>query len=273
MIKKKLKIGIIGCGTIGSEIGRAIDRGFKKEARIEAISDIDKEKARALREKLKSTPEIVDINSLIRKSDIVVEAASAKVSGGIARKAILAKKDVLIMSVGGIIKNYTALFNLAEKNKCKVYLPSGAVCGIDGVKAASVGKIYRAELTTRKPPAGLRGAPFIRKNNINLDDVKSETTIFYGNAIEAIEGFPANINVSCVLSIAGIGPKDTMVRIIASPEYKSNSHEILLEGEFGRLSAKTENVPSPNNPKTSYLAVLSAIAVLRQVLGPAKVGT
>lgn len=270
---KKIRIGIIGCGTIGSEIARAVDRDFQSEAILIAISDLDASKTETLRKKLLSKPLIVDIDNLIEKSDFVIEAASAGISNEIAKKSLTLKKDVMIMSVGGIIKNYTVLFDLARNLGCKIYLPSGALCGLDGIKASALGKIYKVELTTRKPPVSLAGAPFIQKNKIDLDKITSETTIFEGSALEAMEGFPANINVSCVLSIAGIGPQKTTVKIITSPEYKRNTHEIVLEGEAGRIITRTENVPSPSNPKTSYLAVLSAIATLKQILGPAKVGT
>jgi len=179
----------------------------------------------------------------------------------------------MVMSAGGIAGDYLSISSLARKTGSKVYLPSGAVCGIDGVKAAMLGGIKTAELTTRKPPAALKGAPFIDKHGIDLDAINSETTIFEGSAREAIEGFPANINVSCTLSMAGIGIDKTKIKIITSPDYKSNSHEIVVEGEFGKLTARTENVPSPANPKTSYLAALSAIATLRQIVEPLKIGT
>lgn len=270
---KKIKIGLIGCGTIGTEIAQAIDTKFKHKASLSVVFDIDDKKAEALQKRLNSKPTILSIDALIKKSDLIIEAASAKVSGLIAKKAILAKKDIIIMSTGGIIKKYTAIFNLAKKNNCKVYLPSGAICGLDGVKAALLGKIKKVELITRKPAGALAGAPFVTKNNIDLNKINTETVIFEGNAEEAIEGFPANINVACTLSMAGIGPKKTKVKIIASPLSTKNIHEVVLEGGFGRIVAKTENVPSPDNPKTSYLAVLSAIATLRQILEPIKIGT
>lgn len=273
MKRKKIKIGLVGCGAMGSEIAKAIDTRFRDKAVLTAISDIDKKKAEGLKKELKGLPDILQIDGLIKKADLVIEAASKEVSGEIAKKAISAKKDVMIMSTGGIIKDYRALFDLAERNGCKVYLPSGAILGLDGVKAASLGRISRVELTTRKPPAGLSGAPFIEKNNIDLNKIKTETTIFEGNALEAIEGFPANINVSCALSIAGIGPEKTIVKIVTSPEYKGNTHEIFVEAESGKLVTRAENVPSPRNPKTSYLAVLSVIAALEQILGPVKIGT
>ncbi|NQU74038.1 MAG: aspartate dehydrogenase [Candidatus Omnitrophica bacterium] len=273
MKNKKIKVGLVGCGTIGSAIAEAVDKGFKNRASLVAISDCDAGKAAFLRRRLKKKPAIVAIDKLIKSSDLVIEAASAKISGQVAKKALLRKKDVIIMSVGGVVKNHAALFNLARKAQCKIYLPSGAICGLDGVKSASVGKIYKAELTTRKRPAALAGAPFIEKNKIDLTKIKSEKVIFNGSAEEAIAGFPKNINVSCALSLAGIGPQRTKVRIIVSPNYTKNIHEIEVEGEFGKLITKTENVPSPYNPKTSHLAVLSAIKTLRQALDPVKIGT
>ncbi|MBI4335899.1 MAG: saccharopine dehydrogenase NADP-binding domain-containing protein, partial [Candidatus Omnitrophica bacterium] len=197
---KNLKIGIIGCGTIGAEIAKAIDKRFKNEGRLVAVADVDKKKAVSLTKLLVRKPKILPINQLIEKSDLVIEAASARISGKIARAAIREKKDVMIMSVGGIVKNYNALFNLARRNGRRVYLPSGAICGVDGVKAAVLGGVNRVELITRKPPAGFYGAPFIEKNKIDLTDIRRETCIFEGSALEAIAGFPANVNVSCVLS-------------------------------------------------------------------------
>ncbi|MDD5449221.1 MAG: aspartate dehydrogenase [Candidatus Omnitrophica bacterium] len=272
-MKKRIKIGLVGCGTIGSEIALAIDKMPAESAVLAAISDKDIKKAEALLGRLRARPEILGADELIKKADLIVEAASMEVSGPLVKKAVEAKKDIMIMSVGGIVKDYPALFALAEQNGCRIYLPSGAICGLDGVKASALGKIKKAELTTRKPPAALSGAPFIERNKIDLKAIRSETVIFQGSALEAIKGFPANINVACALSIAGIGPEKTLVRIIASPEYKGNTHEIVIEAESGRLATRAENVPSPGNPKTSYLAVLSAIATLKQILGTVKVGT
>ncbi|MBI4708486.1 MAG: DUF108 domain-containing protein, partial [Candidatus Omnitrophica bacterium] len=155
---------------------------------------------------------------------------------------------------------------------CQIYLPSGAICGLDGVKSASLGRIDKVTLTTRKPPRSLEGAPYLVSKGINLSQIKQETLLFEGTAEEAIRGFPQNVNVCATLSIAGIGPEKTRVKIITSPFYTSNIHEVEAEGAFGRLTVRTENVPSPQNPKTSYLAALSAIATLKQILEPVKIG-
>jgi aspartate dehydrogenase len=179
----------------------------------------------------------------------------------------------MIMSIGGLLANL-ALFSLAKKKKCRVILPSGAICGLDGIKAASIGGIKKVTLTTRKPPQGLKGAPYVVKNNIDLDSITDEKVIFEGTAEEAVRGFPKNVNVSAMLSIAGLGPQKTRVRIITAPQYTRNMHEIEVEGKFGRLVTRTENVPFPDNPRTSFLAALSAVATLKQILDDTiKIGT
>lgn len=268
-----MNIGIVGCGTIGSRLARYIVSGLKDRATLLAVCDIDSEKAKKLAEALDGKTAAMPLESLIEKVDFVIEAASAKISFDVAAKTLKGGKDIMIMSTGGLLKGYKKLFELAEKKKAKIYLPSGAICGIDGLKAAKAANIKRVTLRTIKPPEGLRDAPYVVKNKINLGNLRSDKVIFRGTAAEAIRGFPANINVAATLSICGIGPEKTRVEIVASAHTKRNIHEVAIEGEFGKLVARTENVPSPDNPKTSYLAVLSAIAALNGILGQIRVGT
>ena len=263
MIKK---IGIAGCGAIGTFIAKKVDRDLKPFAKIAALCDIDIEKASRLSAAVSSNPVIVSFDTLVDKSDIIVESASADVSFSFAERALKKGKDVMVMSIGGILENYQELFDLAAKKKSRIILPSGAICGLDGIKSAGIGNIKKVSLTTKKPPQSLKGAPYIENNKIDLDSIKAETVIFKGSALEAVEAFPKNINVSAILSMVGIGPKKTQVIIKTSPEYMINTHEIEVEGDFGRLVSITENVACADNPKTSYLAPLSAMASLRQLL-------
>jgi len=268
------RIGIVGCGTIGTFLAKRIDKELKDHARLAGLCDLDQEKVKTLSSKFSKKIPALPLKKLIEKSDLVIEAASSGISAKICKTAVENKKDILIMSIGGLIRNYKSLFNLAKKNNAKIILPSGALCGLDGLKSAKSANIKKVTLTTRKPPKGLEGAPFIKNNNIDLHSISKESVIFDGTAEEAVKAFPKNINVSALLSIAGMGPKKTHVVIITSPEYMVNMHEVEVEGDFGRLIAKTENVPSPDNAKTSYLASLSALATLKEFLVPsALIGT
>jgi len=260
------KIGVVGCGTIGGFIAKAVDNELKSFAKIAGLCDIDNERAVDLCKTLSQKPPIVLISRLIDSSDIVVEAASGRASFDLTREVLLNKKDVLVMSIGGLLGKSEELFAIARKNRAKIILPSGAICGLDGIKSAGIGSVTKVTLTTRKPPKGLRGAPYIIENGIDLDAITNEYVIFEGTAQKAVQAFPKNINVSALLSIAGIGAEKTIVKIVTSPEYTVNVHEVEVEGDFGKLLTRTENVPSPQNPKTSFLAPLSAVSALRQYL-------
>jgi len=269
---KRIKVGIIGCGTIGSELAIACQSSLKDGVDLVGILDQDEKKAASLQKLLKGKVSILNMDNLIKKSDMIVESASAAVSAVILTKAIKNKKDILIMSVGGLIGNENLLVK-AAKAGIKVYLPSGALSGIDGLKSASIGSIDSVMLTTRKPPKGLEGAPYLKENNIKLSDIKNETVIFEGTTKEAIKGFPQNVNVCAALSLAGIGADKTRMRIVTSPDYSKNVHEVEISGDFGNIYTRTENLPSKSNPKTSQLAIFSAIATLKGAVKNIRIGT
>ena len=272
MTKPKLRIGIIGCGAIGSFVARTCQERLPDEIEIAGVCDTVRSKAESLVRALKNKIEIFEIDELINKSNLIVEAASKEVSASIAEKALSNGKSVMVMSVAGLLARED-LFGLAAKKEAQIFIPSGALCGLDALKAAAMSDIKSVVLTTKKPPKGLEGAPYLVKNNIDLSRIKKETVLFEGNAREAIEGFPKNVNVAACLSLAALGPEKTKVRIIASPSIKINIHEVQVSGDFGIFQTKTENVPFPKNPKTSFLAALSAIAALKSAVSSIKIGT
>jgi len=267
----KRRIGIVGCGVIGSQLARSIQEEFAKKAKLVALCDLKEEKARQLSRRFSISPSICSINELIGKSDLIIEAASANIAAEVAEKCLKRGRDVLIMSSGGLFGREDIL-ELAEQKKSHLYIPSGALAGLDGAKAAGLGKISSVVLISRKPPRGLEGAPYILENKIDLFKIKEETTIFEGDVQQAEKAFPQNINIATGLSLA-LGSCDITVQIITSPQFKTNSHQLILKGEFGELTVETNNLPSPDNPKTSYLAALSAVATLRDILGYVRVGT
>ena len=266
-----LKMGIVGCGAIGSALARAIEQKFNNKACLVGLNDLDGDKAASLAGNLTKSPPVLSLEALIRECDLVIEATGAKVSAEIARKALLSDRDVMIMSVGGLVGS--DVFDIANQRCRHIYIPSGAICGLDGVKAAAIGTISQATITTRKPPKGLQGAPYIVENKIDLEAIHEETLIFEGSAEEAIKGFPQNVNVAVSLSFAGIGIEKTRVRVMCSPHITVNSHEVVIEGDFGKLTTRTDSYPAPENPKTSYLAILAGIATLKGLLDYVRVGT
>ena len=269
---KRLRIGIVGCGAIGSELARTIQTRFFKEASLEALCDADAEKANALAGKLKYIPQVTTLEELVQKVDLVIEAASVEAVASVFKLALEYGKDVMVMSVGGLL-NREEYFEKARQQGIHVYVPSGAVGGMDAIKAAHLGEIHKVTLVTTKPPKSYEGAPYVERKKINLDQIKTDTVLFEGSAEEAVKGFPRNINVSAILSLCGVGSKKTHVKVVASPATKWNSHEITVEGNFGRFTARADNFPLASNPKTSALSPLSAIAMLKGILSCVRIGT
>jgi aspartate dehydrogenase len=266
-----LKVGVVGCGTIGAEICRAIDQDVV-QAQLAGISDVDRPKAEELARTLKKGASVVGQTELIRVSDLVVEATSKAAAPGIIREVLGLSKDVVVMSVGGLLEFVDEALALAKSKGRRIYVPSGAIAGLDAVKGAMIASISSVTLTSRKAPRAWEGAPYILEKKIDLKNLKEPTVLFSGSAAEAVPAFPANVNVAAALSLAGVGAEKTKVRVIADPECKRNIHEIEVEGEFGKLFARTENVLSPFSPRTSYLAALSAIALLRRITSSLVVG-
>lgn len=274
-----MNVGLIGCGAIGSTLAHAILEGKAGDTTLTAICDLDASRVDRLKEalslpKLFCTTELEDLINL-PDVDFVIEAASQEAVHAVSEKVLHAGKDLLIMSVGALRDEGLTrrLEVLAREKGVKVYLPSGAICGLDGVKAASVEEITRVEITTTKHPRGLEGAPYLVEHKISLRDLAKPKTVYRGNAREAAKGFPKNVNVAVALSLAGIGVDRTMVTIIADPDATRTRHEVTVVGAFGELHTTVNNYVHPANPKTSYLGALAAVSTLRKINTPLQVGT
>jgi aspartate dehydrogenase len=257
----KMKFGIVGCGNIGADLCIAVQKG-DIAAEVAALTDIDPERAKLLLRSFQLDATVCSLDENAAKVDYLVECAGAAGVADVLRAAIRHQTDCLIMSVGGLLENM-ALYDEARHSGVQVHIPSGALAGLDGIRAAMEAGLHAVTLTTRKPPAGLAGAPYLVERGIDLRGLDEAIVVFEGSAREAVKAFPQNVNVAASLSLIGIGPDETRVRVIADPDISMNIHEVVAEGAFGRLTAMTENLPSPRNVKSSYLASLSAVAELR----------
>jgi aspartate dehydrogenase len=266
----KKNVGLIGCGTIGTHLALAIESRRIANASLVGLFDLVENNAKSLKSKLKSSPEVhPDFKSLIDSSaDIVIEAASQEAARKFGKPIIRAGKDLMIMSVGALADT-TYLAELLDqdaikKGRSKIYVPTGAIAGIDAIRSVK-NLLDSVTLTTTKSPKALAGAPFFATREINLDMLTKVTEIYEGPAAEAIKLFPANVNVAAVLSLAGLGADKTKVRVLVDPHTTTNQHEIVATGRFGEIKITVNNAITPGNPKTSFLAVLSAIECLRSI--------
>jgi aspartate dehydrogenase len=266
-----LKVGIAGAGAIGQMMAAALDRGDVR-AELVGLTDIDRALAEKVAAKLAHATPVLSLDELVSCSDLVVEAARQEALAEIVPKVLGAGKDLMVMSVGGLI-GHEEWFRLAEERGRKIYVPSGAIAGLDGLKAACRGRMDLVTLTSRKPVTALRGTKYVVERRIDVDALKSETVIFEGPPEEACKAFPTTSNVAASLRLAVGASVNVRVRVAAVPGGTQNVHEITAQGEFGCLRMVVENVPSASNPRTSALAALSALATLDGLTRSLRVGT
>ena len=264
---KNLKICVIGCGSIGTEIASAVCSGRVSNMSVRAIFDINNTRSRKLRSVLNDDVIIPgSITEIIydKQIDLVVECVSPSFVSNNALEILQSGISMLILSSGALIdKNfYKKVNNACNLKDVQVYIPSGAVGGIDTIKAVKT-LLKTVTVVTTKSPNALLGAPGFKEYENSI--INEKLTIFEGSATEAVKLFPSNLNVSATISIAGIGPERTRVKVIADPNSSDNIHEIYITSEAGDFMFKFQNKPHKANKKTSYLAILAAIETLRSI--------
>lgn len=252
----KMRVGLVGCGNIATDICLGI-RDKDIPAEVVALVDIDVSHAETLRRDYNLNAFIGTLDELAGAVDFIVECAVGSVVPEVVAAAAAHHVDCLVMSVGGLLE-HPDLFDLARGKGVNLRVPSGAICGLDGIRAAMQAGLDEVTLTTSKPPKGLKGAPYLVAKGLDLEGLTEPFVVFDGTAREAVKAFPANVNVAASLSLAGLGPDRTRVRVVADPAATVNTHEIHAKGPFGEMTTVMRNRPSPRNPKSSYMASLSA---------------
>jgi aspartate dehydrogenase len=267
-----LKLGIAGLGAIGLAVARPVDAGRVPGMRLVAVSSRDQEKARRAIAGFRAPPRLVGLADLAETADVIVECLPSAHFAAAAEPAIAHGRIFMPLSVGMLI-NHMHLVDRAKETGARILVPTGALLGLDAVRAAAEGKIASVRIVTRKPPAGLAGAPLLVERGISVEGLKAPLRIFEGSAREAIAGFPANVNVAVALSLAGVGPDQTHAEIWADPAVTRNTHTIVVKSDSSDLTMTIENIPSEENPRTGKITALSVLAALRRLTAPLVVGS
>ncbi len=269
--EKTLGIGIAGLGAIGRKVAVALAAGIPG-LRLEAVAVRDEAKARAFLVERTVAADIVTLAELARRADVVVECLPSARFSEIAAPVIAAGKIFVPLSVGALLE-HEALIAQARQTGARILVPTGALLGLDAVRAAAEGKIHSVKMVSKKPPRGLAGAPYLVANNISLEGLTAPLRVFAGTAREGARGFPANVNVAAALSLAGIGADATTLEIWADPALERNTHTIEVEAEAARFTMTIAGVPSVENPRTGKITALSVIALLRGLASTLRVGS
>jgi aspartate dehydrogenase len=268
--KPPLRVGLAGLGAVGLEVARRLIAGVPGLTLV-AVAVRDADKARRALPQLGGTIAIRPATALADDCDVVVECLPPALFRDVAISAIDKGRIFMPLSVAQLLENWD-LVERAKTKGARILPPTGALIGLDAVRAAAEGTIHSIKMITRKPPAGLEGAPYLRERNITLASLTQPLKVFDGTARDGARGFPANVNVAAALSLAGIGPDRTQLEIWADPALTHNTHRIEVDADTARFTMTIEGVPS-ENPRTGRIVPLSTVAALRALVSELKVGT
>jgi len=268
--REPLKVGLAGLGAVGLDVARRLEAGIQGLV-LAAVSVRDKEKARRNLPRAGSTIAVLPAEALAETCDVVVECLPPALFRTVAMPAVERGRIFMPLSVGQLLENWD-LVTRAKKAGARILAPTGALIGLDAVRAAAEGTIRSVTMITRKPPGGLDGARYLVQHGISVKNLQESLKVFDGTAREGARGFPENVNVAAALSLAGIGPDRTRLEIWADPALNRNTHRIEVDADTASFSMAIENVPS-ENPKTGRIVALSTVAALRGLVAELKVGT
>jgi aspartate dehydrogenase len=259
-----LNVAIAGLGAIGLRLANMIDSGAVQGVRLSAVSARDLARAEQRLATLKDPPQVMRLR--------IVECAPAMVFTEVAKPAIEQGRTFMPLSVGALL-DHMDLVDEAVLTGARIIVPTGALIGLDTVRAMAVGEIEEVRLETRKPPAGLEGAPYLIENNIDVSNLTEAKRVFQGNARAAAKAFPANVNVAAALALAGVGPERTKVEVWADPAVNRNHQTVTIRSDSGEATMTIANIPSAENPRTGRVVAQSVIAALRRFTAPMTAGT
>ena len=271
-MKSPLKLAIGGLGAIGLAVARKVDAGAISDITLTAVAARDQSKAQEKLAGFRSRPALVSLDALADHADVVLESVPARHFPEIAEPAVAKGRIFMPLSVGQLL-GHMHLVERAKQTGARILVPTGALLGLDAVRAVAEGNVESVRITTRKPPRGLKGAPHLVKHGISVEGLDRPLRVFEGSAREAIIGFPANVNVAVALSLAGIGPDRTRIEIWADPAVDRNIHTIEVKSDSSDLTMTIANIPSVENPATGKVTALSAMAALRRLTAPLVVGS
>lgn len=269
-----MRIALLGAGTIARLVLEQMRKGNLPGMQVTAIAGRTSHGAGLAAEfGCRFTSRLDEL--LAEKPEAMLEAASHDAVRSHLVPALSMGVSVIVLSAGALAddrlrKDAEAA---AAASGATLYVPSGGIGGLDALKAACSAGVEEVSIRVAKPPAAWRKIPYVEALGIDLERLRTAAILFEGSAREGVPHFPQNVNIAAVLSLAGIGFDRTRLQVVADPGLTHNTHTIRVSGKTGRFQVQLENVPSPENPKTAWLACYSALAALREFRGPVRYGT
>lgn len=275
-MRDRMKVGLLGCGTIGGYVLDALVSGKVPGAQAAVVCVRSPQSKGVEKAKSLGIPVITDPAEFVRYGvDIVAENASHQAVEANGEMLLRAGISLIPMSLGALVDEnlLQRLIDAAEQGGSQLVVPSGGIGGLDAIQGAMVAGIERVTMVSRKPPVAWKKIPYVQEMGWDLDHMTQPTLLFEGPARDCVRKFPQNINIAAALSLASLGFDRTQIQIYADPTVTLNTHQIICEGPNGRMTFLFENTPVAANPKTTYQACTSVVATIGRLTRSYRIGT
>jgi aspartate dehydrogenase len=267
------KVAIAGFGAIGKVLARRLTDGSMPDFELAVIGARDPARTRAEVEKtLKRPIPVVLSTDLAGKADVLLECVPTAAFRSVVEPALRSGMTVITVS-GAALLEQMEVVEAARQGGSQLILATGAIVGLDALRAARLGKIESVKMVTRKPPKSLATAKQVVEDGKDLFKLTAPELLFKGTAREGARRFPANVNVAAAIALASAGPDRTELEIWTDPAVERNTHRVIVEADTARIEVAIANVPSDENPGTGRITALSMLAALERLASPLVVGT
>lgn len=254
-------VTILGLGAIGLPVAAAVARGEIAGLSLHSVAASSPERARDKLEQSGIAAEVIDLADTDRMADLVVECLPPGLFAPVATAVLVSGRTLLAASIGGLLR-HPEIIDLAEAGSGRIILPSGALGGLDAVRAIARHPDASIRLVSTKPVSGFEQSTYLDQMGISLSNIIERTCLFEGSAAEGVRHFPKNVNVVAALALAGVGPVKTRLSLWADPALSANIHRVEAHSPLSRFTAEIANLPDPANPRTSAITAQSLLAAM-----------
>jgi aspartate dehydrogenase len=260
--KMTVRLAIIGFGAITEEIVRTLEER-NELAMLVAVLVRAERLAEAKRRAAGRFAVVDSLDGLCGfQPTMVAECAGHGAMRQFGPEVLERGVDLLCSSVGALADEaFEAEIAAAAAGRARLWIPSGAIAGIDGLLAARTAGLRSVTYTSVKPPAAWSGTAGEKMLAGPARDRR--TALFSGTAREAAIAYPQNVNVGATVALAGLGLDRTMVSLVSDPAASGPLGVIEASGDFGTFRFEILAYASPRNPKTSLLTAHSIIAAVQ----------
>jgi aspartate dehydrogenase len=256
-----MRVGVVGCGRVGSAICRAIDRGAVR-ADLTAVSDTKADRCESLVFSLARPVRSMSLPGLAASVDLVVEATNRHVAPVVMMAALNAGKDLLVTNPAALFAR-DDFARLAFERGLTIFAVNALLTGGSALSTAAAAPGATVNLTLTCPPAVLADAPFLRGRE--LPEAGEPQLVFQGAAPDAISAFPRLANLAAA-AVIGAGDTELLVRVQVHGQPDITEIDLDIRSESQHTTSVARVASADDEPVHPEVIGMAAVGVLRSLV-------